>query len=343
MKRHTTSLVLLVGIALPALGDDTEPAKRQPDNDTNSPALVAMSRAEAQMKTMQALREKFPSPQQADEILEPLWSSSLPTLDAIGYSVLESDQEVATWLDGLLQKQAAPLPSMLASVDGDPFLGQQLKLFAGRELVRSQRLDEALTLLDKLEPKEVVDPAALHFQRGICLYYLHRTEHAKRDLGQLDRIEDVPLRYRAMAQSMLANVDRLEPKSLDGIAHDMRDVKRRLALGRTGKRVQAIEKDVLDRLDNLIEDLEKQRQQQQSSSSAGGAPSGTPMQDSQRAGASGEGKVNERRFKEGDSWGNLPDKERQRIMQELGRDYPGHYRDAIEEYFRRLAREEDAP
>ena len=36
-------------------------------------------------------------------------------------------------------------------------------------------------------------------------------------------------------------------------------------------------------------------------------------------------------------WGNLPAKEREQALQEVGREFPSHYREIIEEYFRRLA------
>ena len=39
-------------------------------------------------------------------------------------------------------------------------------------------------------------------------------------------------------------------------------------------------------------------------------------------------------------WGDLPPKEREEALQQMGRDFPPHYRDAIEEYFRKLAAEQ---
>ena len=41
-------------------------------------------------------------------------------------------------------------------------------------------------------------------------------------------------------------------------------------------------------------------------------------------------------------WGDLPPKEREEALQQMGRDFPPHYRDAIEEYFRKLAAEENS-
>ena len=36
-------------------------------------------------------------------------------------------------------------------------------------------------------------------------------------------------------------------------------------------------------------------------------------------------------------WGDLPAKEREEAIQQIGKDFPSHYRDIIEQYFRKLA------
>ena len=50
----------------------------------------------------------------------------------------------------------------------------------------------------------------------------------------------------------------------------------------------------------------------------------------------GPGTVNPRN-NQGAGWGSLPAKERQEALQQLGKDFPAHYRAAIEQYFRRIA------
>jgi hypothetical protein len=54
-------------------------------------------------------------------------------------------------------------------------------------------------------------------------------------------------------------------------------------------------------------------------------------------GGKGEGKVERRTFSRTDPWGNLPEKEREKAIQDLGRQFPARYRDAVEQYFRKLA------
>jgi hypothetical protein len=57
----------------------------------------------------------------------------------------------------------------------------------------------------------------------------------------------------------------------------------------------------------------------------------------------GAGRVNDKNLKGNSAWGNLPEKERAKMLQALGRDFPDHYKNAIQEYFRKLAAEENAP
>jgi hypothetical protein len=132
----------------------------------------------------------------------------------------------------------------------------------------------------------------------------------------------------------------LQDESLDHIARRMEDVRRRLAQGRSGERVQKVENGVIESLDKLIKKAEEQAQQSQANSPAGGEPSGTPMEDSKIAELKGPGKVDRRDIGRGAGWGNLPDKDREKALQEIGREFPSHYREVIEEYFRRLAAEE---
>ena len=75
-----------------------------------------------------------------------------------------------------------------------------------------------------------------------------------------------------------------------------------------------------------------------------GAPKGNqsqnPANESTPAQARGKGDVDSRKIAGNTDWGNLPPKEREEALQSLGKDFPSHYREVIEEYFRKLAREE---
>jgi hypothetical protein len=105
--------------------------------------------------------------------------------------------------------------------------------------------------------------------------------------------------------------------------------------------VQGVERGVVASLDELIkqqEDRQKQQQQQQANAS-GGAPSGRPLEESRPAELKAPGLVDRKDIGATAGWGNLPDKEREQALQQVGRDFPAHYRELIEQYFRELATE----
>ena len=54
----------------------------------------------------------------------------------------------------------------------------------------------------------------------------------------------------------------------------------------------------------------------------------------------GPGDIDPRKLGSKSGWGNLPPAERQEALQQIGQELPAHYREVIEEYFRKLAREE---
>ena len=122
----------------------------------------------------------------------------------------------------------------------------------------------------------------------------------------------------------------------DHIARRMNDVRRRLDFGRAGKQVQMVEQGVVDSLDKLIKKIEEQ--QQQASSGSGGSQQGSqPMQDSRLPSMRAPMQVEQRDIGSKSGWGDLPPKEREQALQQIGREFPGHYRELIEQYFRELA------
>jgi hypothetical protein len=221
-----------------------------------------------------------------------------------------------------------------------------MRLYFARWLAQQGYYDEAIAWTDGLTTDEVTAPEALLFYRAVAHHQLVQADKSETEIGQLLEGQDsLPVRYQKLADLMRRDVGGLKEDSLDHIARRMEDIRRRLAQGRSGERVQTIEKGVIESLDKLIKKAEDQAQQMQAKAAAGNSrpqqPS-TPMQDSQIAEMKGPGKVDQRDVGRGTGWGNLPDKDREKAMQEIGREFPSHYREVIEEYFRRLAAEESA-
>ena len=131
----------------------------------------------------------------------------------------------------------------------------------------------------------------------------------------------------------------LQDDTLDHIARRMDDIRRRLDLGRAGPKVRKEEDGVIQSLDKMIKKLEEQQQECQAGGNANSLRSSNPAPDSRPMGGKGPGEVTKKDIGSGSGWGDLPPKEREEAMQQIGRDFPSHYRDAIEQYFRRLAAE----
>jgi len=227
-----------------------------------------------------------------------------------------------------------------------PVLVQQTySAWLARKLAKNRLFDEAINAFAAVDPTMTLDPASTLFYRAASHHALLNKEEAIADLRRLlENEEDCPTRYVRTAKMMLADLQPLKEDSLDEISRIMGDVTRRLDLGRTDKQVKSQEQKIIDKLDKLIEDLEQQQQQQQqqqqASSGQGGQSEGgqsTPMNESQIAGGSGNGDVDRKQIQQKDGWGNLPPAERQQAIQQISRDLPTHYREAIEAYFRKLA------
>ncbi|MDZ4820895.1 MAG: hypothetical protein SGJ20_18165 [Planctomycetota bacterium] len=244
-----------------------------------------------------------------------------------------------------------PKFAILTDEKNPAFVRNNLRLYYGRWLGQERFYDEALEQLSKLEPTQVVDPASLLFYQSATQHWLLQKKEGLQSIAKLfERREQLPRRYETVAMLMQADLAALEDETLDHISRRMNDITRRLELGRAGKKVRGVEDGVIASLDKLIEDLESQQSSSSSSSSEGegkGGPGGkgsgkgqgtTPNQGSIGPGTKTDGIANSR-GKSGNknSWGDLPAKEREEAMQQIGKDFPSHYRDIIESYFRRIA------
>ena len=222
-----------------------------------------------------------------------------------------------------------------------PLVRDNLKLLVGRWLAQHDLVDESLEIMKDVSTDHVADPATLLFYQAMGQHRLLKKEECLAAVTKLlEREEELPRRFVTLARLMEADIKPLKVDSLDEIARMMDDIRRRLALARAGKVVRDEEDAVVAKLEKMIEELEKQRQQQQAQSgNQGGSQPSNPLQDSQAAQMRGAGEVDPKTLGKKDGWGNLPPKQRQEVMQQIGRELPAHFRETIEEYFKRLAQD----
>jgi hypothetical protein len=118
---------------------------------------------------------------------------------------------------------------------------------------------------------------------------------------------------------------------------------------------RGVEDGIIASLDKLIKELEDQAggggggegesEGGDMQDGEGGNPNGirskAPASESRIAEGKGAGDVTSKKIGSSSGWGNLPEKEREAVMQQIGKEFPSHYRDIIEQYFRKLASEEE--
>ena len=286
----------------------------------------------------------------AQEEFNKLWPVEKPVPDGIEpldhvATTIAALEEPARELVSLCRtpRVSAPPPRFewLTAEQTPPFVRNNLRLVYGRWLAQHGYYDEALELLKDLKPADVIDAATLLFYRAAAHHRLLEKDQCLAQAAMLLENESaIPRRYASVAQLMVSDIRPLEVDSLDEVSRLMDDIRRRLQFGRAGRHVRQREDDVIAKLDKMIEEAEKQQQQQQMA--AAGQQSlqpGDPAQDSLPMQGRGPGDVDQKQPGKGAEWGNLPPKEREEALQQLSKDLPAHYRELIEEYFRKLARD----
>lgn len=310
---------------------------------------------EARAAVAEALKDLALPPGQMEEAMKgwpdsemgPPPSAWLDALAETFHVALPDLREVINQARDSRQGLAMPDFQPLVDASGPAFVKRHLRLLAGRWLAQHQYYDEALEMMVGLEPQTLIDPATLLFHSAAAHHQLlHQEDCLKTVAKLLENEAQLPARYRSLAQLMQADIQPLKADTLDETSRLMESVERRLGLARAGKRVREEEEAVVAKLDKLIEELEKQReeqQKQQQAAASGNQTPSRPMQDSQAAGGKGPGNVDPKKLQALGAWGNIPPKQRQEALQQLSRDLPAHYREVVEEYFRKLASDEKAP
>lgn len=356
-----TQLVMGILLALSLLGGATPPLARADSADALPERQALQKSASWDWPDVAAYEEQLASYLEQQNVdgdrraeVEAFWQA---TADAKrGPAFLDRLLDTAS----IVEPRIAKVTEQLRAADGvlvEPgelgwltsdvpgWLQDTIRLACGRAFAQRRMVDEALESLAGLQINQVCDPATLLFYRASSEHHLLKKDECLANARLLlERENEIPTRYAQLARLIEADIAPLEADSLDEVARLMFDVHRRLDLGRAGQRVRDEEQDIVDKLDKLIEQIEQQQQQQQQAqqSSEGQVPQGgqlQPMEDSQAAGGSGPGNVDNKETGDRAGWGNLPPAQRQEALQRLTEELPSHYREVIEGYFRQLAKD----
>ncbi len=284
--------------------------------------------------------------------IDQLWSgvdastSAQELLDAAVHTFALANADIQVFVDACqlrVTPTLLPETKVLDARDNE-FVNSNLRLYYARYLSRGRMYDEALEQFGQIDPRRVIDPATSLFYTAVSQQQLLQKTEGLATLDKLlTKTENVPVRYSSIAKLMQYDLQNLRQDSLDEVAALMKDVERRLDLGRGGRQVQKKEAEVIAALDYLIEKLE-----QQNCNCSGSCPcngngisrknqSSSPAKDSSVKGNVAPGNVDHKHVANKGGWGSLPEKE-QAAAKQYGKDnYPPHYAKLIEEYSRRLA------
>lgn len=313
--------------------------RRVPSGEAEVRRLHRMPSAEIRTAVFARLTTQRSADPASVAALEALWSepaqAGVDPIELVARSV------------GLFDDRAAQLVRLGASTvdpwhvprqpwlfeDGlDPWVRDQLRLYIGRWMAQRKMYDAAVEVLGGLEPADVVDPATLLFYQGACFHHQLQKTAGLRALDRLlNDTADCPQRFEVVAGLMREDLKKLKDETLDHVSRRMDDVQRRLDIGDGGRRTQRIEDGIIQSLDRIIEEMEKQ--QQQGGGGGGGGQSSAPMQDSRIAKQKGPGNTDRKDIGKKSDWGDLPSETREQIRQQIGKDLPAHYYDLIQQYF----------
>jgi len=312
------------------------------------PADQARTQAEAWLKTT----GKFDA-----EAFQAIWSKAeAPVLDRVLATLEMGSPEARTILAEARNATAsAPkaVPAMLKDRNQNAFLRSNLALGFARSLASARVFEESLDALKLVTVDQVVDPSSFLFHKAVAEHGLTKKDEAVATIIRLiDDVLDAPDRYKMVATIMFIDMRgwSKDEKDLNNIARLMDNSGRRLDLARGGVQTQEIQKKIVFRLDELIKELENEKKSNCSGnggncpngskpgSGSGSGPPTSPMDDSKIATNGGAGTVDEKKIKAlADKWGQLPDHERAKALQDITKDLPAKFKIVVEDYFKAVS------
>jgi len=337
--------------------------------------LESMSVADAQTKVTAWLKEAGKTDAATTQKLQAIWNDKdthRTVLDRVADSLALGDP-ISAKLMAEARDTNAPAPTVLPTVfknDKDSaFYRANLALIYARSLTNRRVYEEGLETLKLFTADQVVDPAAYLFHRAVCEHAMQRKAEATKTILRLleEGAATSPERYKTVATLMLLDMRTWKDKDLGDIARKMENIERRLEISRGGPETQKQQREVLNRLDEMIKKLENQNKGgkkkpgdgkpgdgKDGDGNGGECPDGdkpgsgsgpakgvnppvTPASEAADPGGASKGNVDMKKFDRLVSgWGSLPPAAQQRALQELTSGMSPRHRDAIENYFRSL-------
>jgi hypothetical protein len=258
---------MLIGASGAAFGQEKKPA--------TFGSLDVMTAEAARTKVTAWLKEVGKTDAATLQKLDAIWKDANSSMiDRMADSLALGDPIAAKLITEARDTQApAPivLPAVFKDEKASAFYRANLGLIYARALVNRRVYEEALDTLKVFGPEQVVDPAAFLFHRAVCEHAMQQKPEATKTILRLleEAAAIAPDRYKTVATLMLLDMHTWKDKDLGDIARKMDNIERRLEIARGGPETRRQQREVLNRLDEIIKKLENQKKKK-------GQPTGQP-------------------------------------------------------------------
>ncbi|MCU0862704.1 MAG: hypothetical protein MUC36_02835 [Planctomycetes bacterium] len=235
---------------------------------------------------------------------------------------------------------ALELTKVLAATT-DPLLQAHLRYHLTRVFLDSDDPEHAIDMLndyfkDNINRSPLDGEAAFFYAQALAEVPLPEPAVAWYR-GFLQHFPDASERFRSAAHQRIGEIVRQQESDLHKLADGMKKTKRDLRRKKTDIPVQKDQEEYIKQLDALIEEFEK-REQQSSGAPSGNGPSSNPADSS--ALVDGDGSVGQLNKKPSlaDRWGEMKDRDREKIATEVQKGLPPEYQKMLEEYYKKLGK-----
>lgn len=374
MKLLRFGLPVLVAVALLVCGARSTLAQKK-NAIASFGALTAAEGDKAQADAKAWLQSAGKTDAATLAKFDAIWKqTNRSTLDRLAETFALGNADAAKLLaDAANPNAPAPMGvhSLFTDKDASTFFKSNLALAYARQLTQRRVFEQALQVLNTTQAVHVVDPGSFLFHKAVCQHGLLQKEEARQTIDQmLTDVIDIPERYKTVGVLILLDMETWKSKDLGAVARLMDNSARMLDLARAGTGTQKVQKEIIHRLDELIKELENKAKDSDcdcegdgKDGKGGACPGGKPGggsgqgkgqqpgqgkgQDNPTAPASnpiaaangGPGNVDPIKLKKAmEKWGNLPQNERNEILQGLTDGLSPADAAIIEAYFRNLSK-----
>ncbi|MDR2169710.1 MAG: hypothetical protein LBP59_06180 [Planctomycetaceae bacterium] len=238
-----------------------------------------------------------------------------------------------------------PLHIHLGDSKSTQYLYNSLRMYLALKLVQGRFYSDAIKILEEIKPENCINPAELFITKAIIYNGLSLNEDGLEAIKDFRNVEKngSMISRRHLELAKLLEFEMKNGKENDNnpqnISKKMDNARRILGKGDPGKEAQETEDDILKSLEKLIEKIEEQAKKQngEAQGNSDSLKSNSPAKDSKIIGGKAPGNVDRKALDQDGGWGNLPPKEREAALSKIEREFPSHYRDIIESYFKEMA------